>query len=251
MTAFPGVNWAQVYQQRWVDVPNCWQTCGSHCCHNFAGDYLTLLEKTAVSLPMTEAEWQYYHAQGGIKNILTPPKRQDFILTNGRCLTLYFLSCSCHGLCDPHTLRPLICRLYPYFPVVQADGTLDGFDYAALMDSFYQNPQQNHPCTLVREHSEPVQMQLRQDLPLLLGDPLMVFLFQLAKLWIDRFRVVLTPRLDQLDEAGKSQFYRQYEWHLLSGKPWRNADFKAAVTHTYEQVKQAFGGDFLPPAPPV
>lgn len=245
-TRINGIDWALIYQQRWVDVPDCWQTCGSYCCQNFAGRHLNLLEKDAVSLPLTASEWHYYHAQGGIRNITHPPKKRDFILANGRCLSLYFLSCTCQGLCDPHSLRPLICRLYPYFPIVKADGTIEGFDYVALMDIFYQNPQQAHPCTLVRQQAEQVQAQLRRDLPLLLSDPLMVFLCQLAKAFIDRFRAVLPMRLDTLDEPAKNQFYRQYEWYLLSGKPWRTAEFQAAAVHCYAQVKQAFGYDFLP-----
>ena len=147
---------------------------------------------------------------------------------------------------DPHGHRPLICRIYPYFPVVDSKGNIEGFEYAALMDLFYRKPDENHKCTLVREQSVRIKNELSASLQPLLKDPEIVFLFRTLKLLVDRLKKKMDGFIDELSDEDKKRFIAKYEWMILTGKPWQDASFSAEVTQVYDEVKDCFGGvDFL------
>lgn len=239
-------DWSIIYKTEFVNAPECWKTCGGYCCKNFYGEHFNILDKQGVSLPLTESEFAYYQSIGGIDNITQPPKKRTFKLSNGKEFSIYLLSCHCGGLCDPHGHRPLICRIYPYFPLVNASGEIEGFDYAALMDLFYRDPDNNHKCTLVREQSIRIKKELSVSLKPLLQDPENVFIFICLRLLVARLKEKMGAYIDDLEESDKKRFIAKYEWMILSGKPWKDGQFSEQITQAYEAVKNAFGGkDFL------
>lgn len=239
-------DWSVIYQTEFVNAPECWKTCGGYCCKNFYGEHLNILDKEGVSLPLTESEYKYYESIGGISNITQPAKKRTFKLNNGKSFSIYLLSCHCGGLCNPHGHRPLICRIYPYFPIVDAAGNVEGFEYAALMDLFYRDPDNNHKCTLVREQSERIKRELAVSLKPLLNDPEIVFIFICLKLLVSRLKNKMGVFIDDLSEQDKKRFIAKYEWMILTGKPWKDSSFSQEITDAYDAVCAAFGGqDFL------
>lgn len=240
------VIWQEVYNTEYVKAPECWKTCGGYCCKNFYGEHFNILDKSGVSLPLLEKEYEYYQSIGGIKNITEPAKKRTFKLSNGKSFSIYLLSCNCGGVCEPHGHRPLICRIYPYFPVVDASGTVLDFEYAALMDLFYRDPDSDHKCTLVREQSKRIKQELSISLKPLLRDPEVVFVFRCLKELVDRLKLKMNGHINTLDEAQLKKFIAKYEWMILSGKPWKDAAFSQRIDTIYDEVKAAFGNkDFL------
>lgn len=242
----PQVNWSDVYNSEFVNAPECWKSCDGYCCKNFYGEHFNILDKNGVALPLLETEYEYYKSIGGIENITEPAKKRTFTLSNGKSFSIYILSCSCGGLCNPHNARPLICRIYPYFPLVDAYGMVEGFEYSALMDLFYRDPDKNHKCTLVREQAKKVKDELTVNLQPLLSDPEVVFIFMCLKELVSRLKNKMSGFIDNLDDEGKKRFIAKYEWMILTGKPWSDKAFSARIDAIYEEVKQANGNvDFL------
>ncbi len=238
--------WKEVYATEYIYSPDCWKSCNGYCCKNFYGEQYKILDKSGVVLPLLASEYAYYQSIGGISNITAPAKKRDFKLGNGKVLSIYLLSCSCGGLCSPHGARPLICRIYPYFPIVNAQGDIKDFEYAALMDLFYRKPEENHKCTLVREHAERTKKELRENLKPILQSPEIIFTFMTLHLLVNRLKEKMGEYLDDLPEDKRGRFIQKYEWMILSGKPWSDTQFSSDVTAAYEAVKAAHGGvDFL------
>lgn len=240
------VDWSEIYNTEFVNAPECWKTCGGYCCKNFYGEHFKILDKSGVSLPLLEKEYLHYQSIGGISNITTPAKKRTFHLPNGKSFSIYLLSCNCGGLCNPHGHRPLICRIYPYFPIVDQFGTILGFEFSALMDLFYREPKTTHKCTLVREEETRIQNDLRSSLKPLLRDPEVVFIFRVLKLLVDRLKAKMGGYMDNLSEDELKRFISKYEWLVLSGKPWKDSAFSDEIVVIYDEVKAAFNNqDFL------
>lgn len=240
------IDWSEVYNKEFVNSPECWNTCGGYCCKNFYGEHFNILDKNGVILPLLESEYLYYQEVGGISNINIPARKRTFKILNGKEFSIYLLSCNCGGLCNPHGHRPLICRIYPYFPVVDQYGTIFDFEFSALMDLFYKDPATSHKCTLVREESVRIQNELRVSLKPLLRDPEIVFIFRVLKLLVDRLKEKMGEHIDKLDEKQLKKFISKYEWMILSGKPWSDSEFSQQVLEIYNEVKLAFNDrDFL------
>lgn len=238
MHLYQDIDWQALYNDDFFSAGTCWTTCDSYCCKF---NHVDAKGTKGVSLPLFPGEHLHFQAIGGIKNIDDPVKERKYTLPDGTNFSTYFLTCKCVGLCTPNEQRPLICRFYPYLPVVNGKGEILGFDYSALTDVFYDNPNLNHPCTLVREQPGEVQSELRKSLPKLLQYPQFVFTFMAANLLTKFLRESLGTTIDGMEEEEKKAFYKKYQWAVFTGQPWRNKAFGQAVQEAYEEVKAHFG----------
>lgn len=233
----------KLYNSEFIAFKDCYKTCDSYCCSNFLAKSFKILNQNRVVLPLLEQEYLYYKSKGGVQNI-TQEKKETYTLKNGKKLVLYFLYCECGGLCEPHCMRPLICRIYPYFPLVSLEGKILGFYPASLMDLFFSK-KQFHPCTLVRENDTEIKEQLSKSLKPLLESPLYIFAFRALELLAKALQNYLQNTcIDALNAQEREKFLKKLEWSLLSNKAWDNAAFKEAITQEYESVAQLYG-DFL------
>lgn len=237
------IDWKSIYGKDFVSFKDCYLTCDGYCCKNFFGDYFKLLDKKAVILPMLEGEYLYYKSQGGIKNITQKHRKEEFNFGDKK-LVLYYLSCECSGLCSPHCLRPLICRIYPYFPIVNIYGDILDFYPVSLMDLFFSSDA-NHRCTLVREYQEELKKQLNESLKELLRYPLFIFIFRLMEILARALQDSLNYQyIDLLNEREKVDFFKKMEWILLSRKAWKQLNFKKEAHRIYREMV-AYYGEFL------
>jgi hypothetical protein len=236
------INWNKIYNTNFFTANNCWTTCDGYCCKNFYGNYFKIFNKENVVLPMFEDEYDYYKSIGGIKNIDQPDKHV-FRLMNNKEFSIYFAKCNQKGMCDPHCSRPLICRIYPYFPLVDLKGNVIGFEYAALLDLFYENDAV-HPCTLVREQNLIIKEQLKNSFKDVLENPKFIFMFKLLELISTTVKEAFPMYMNRLNEDEKIVFYKNYENTMLKGRLWKNEKFKKDATYIYEQIEEYYG-EFL------
>jgi len=203
---------------------------------------MNLLKSSAVILPFFPGEYDYYTSLGGIQSINESPSVQEYALPDGTSYTARFIKCSCAGMCVPHAARPLICRIYPYYPRVDLNGKILGFGHSALMDVLYEAPETNHPCTLVREEKERIQSELRDSLPVLLQYPEFIFVFKVLEIIERELRQHLPKRIDLLeDNDAVKSFFRNFEWAVLSRKPWATELVATEIGSIYNSLVQEHG----------
>ncbi len=237
------INFDKIYATEFVNFKDCYKSCDSYCCNNFLSKNFKILNSKQVILPLLESEYLYYKSKGGIQNI-KDEKSETYVLKNSKKLKLYFLYCECGGLCEPHSLRPLICRIYPYFPLINQKGEILGFYPASLMDLFYSK-EEAHCCTLVKENNIELKRQLTQNLKPLLEIPLFIFAFRALEILTKTLQHYLQNKhIDTLEESEKKKFFQKLEWSLLSNKAWNNGQFKDSILKEYEAIAKNFG-DFL------
>jgi hypothetical protein len=162
-----------------------------------------------------------------------------YTLPDGTEWKQHFLFCSCEGQCAPHTSRPLICRIYPYFPTVDVDGNVTGFEFSALMDLCYEDPAKDHPCTLVRERDEDVRQALAKAMTFLKQRPDLIFAFMVLRRLADTFRDAMGMTLDTAGDSG--QFFKKFEWLVFSRKAWRKKEFIEGVMQDLQRVRDKYG----------
>ncbi|MDA3969557.1 hypothetical protein [Helicobacter ibis] len=223
--------WEYIYNTEFVAFKDCHLTCNGYCCT--MNKEFSILSK--ITLPLLEDEYSYYEQNGGISNI-DEIKKEEFTLLNGKNLTLYYLICDCKGLCNPHSMRPLICRIYPFIPKISYKGECEGFLYASFFDVIYNDT--NHPCTLVREHKEEIFENLKEKLEPLLHEPKLIFAFKALEIVYS----YLLAKLDLTQDI--NTLNKKLEFLLLSRKAWNNEDFKQEITQSYEKIVKNFG-EFL------
>ncbi|MDY3114065.1 MAG: hypothetical protein SOW25_07065 [Helicobacter sp.] len=231
-------DWEAIYKLDFINFTDCYKTCDSYCCKNFLGKHFKILDKEAVILPLLESEFNFYQKKGGISGI-KDIKKEVFKLKNQKEFSLYFLTCTCKGLCTPHNLRPLICRIYPYFPCVSTRGEIIGFKAASFMDLFFKD-NSFHPCTLVREHSIELQNSLRESLKPLMRYPLLIFSFKALEILAKFLELKMQDEANIFSES----FFKKLEWNLISRKAWSVEACKNEISTSYDEIAKIYG-DFL------
>lgn len=223
--------WDYIYNTEFVAFKDCYLSCNGYCC-SISKDFSII---SNITLPLLEEEYNYYKNNSGIQNI-TEVKKEEFILENGKKFVLYYLICKCSGLCNPHSMRPLICRIYPYIPRVSFDGKIEGFLYASLFDVIYNDT--NHPCTLVKENKKEILETLTHKLQPLMLEPKLIFAFKA----LEAIYTHLMAKLDLTKDL--KTVNKKLEFLLLSRKAWNNEVFKKEITRIYCEITRYFG-DFL------
>lgn len=229
--------------KEYVFFKECYKTCNGYCCNNFHADSFKMIDSHNVILPMIEAEFLSMQKNGGMDNV-KDFYHKTFWLKCGVGLKLYFLKCGVKGLCSPHCNRPLVCKIYPYFPLVDEKGEFLGVREVAMLDLFYKDDK-NHPCTLVNTHKNELLKQFKSSTKELLKEPVMIFVFMALEL-LDKYLMKYfknyfnEPFLDVLGENERKDFFKKYENNALLFKAWRNDDFKNEINELYLRLESLY-----------
>ncbi|MBX1886759.1 hypothetical protein [Campylobacter peloridis] len=193
----------KIHSMEFIFTKECYKTCNSYCCKNPYFKYLSSAKSDNIVLPMLETEFLALDNQIQFKNT----KNVIFALKNNKKIKIYFVECDFKGLCSPHNLRPLICKLYPYFPIVSNDGNFIRVRESTIYDLFYKD-EKNHPCTLIRTNKINVINQLKITTEEIRKVPIMIFIFKSLQ-YIDEalqkyFKNIFGKKIfiDTLDRGG-------------------------------------------------
>lgn len=236
------------YKTEFIHSPQCYKTCNSYCCSGFQNENFSFIKHNFVMLPLLEHEFKEYKKNGCVKGLEEPKNIESFKLKNGHIVRLYWLQCELGGLCQPHQNRPLICKLYPFLPKVNAKGDILGYMPATFFDMIFDKD--NHPCTLVRESSHKLQEELNNSLAPLLKEPAYIFAFMVCELLLERLQSMLNNKfgsylLNKIPKNKTKEYYQNLEISLLLRSNWKNKEFFDKVNEIHDQIAKIWG-EFLP-----
>ncbi|WP_169752727.1 hypothetical protein [Campylobacter mucosalis] len=222
--------WKNIYSSEFIHSPKCYESgCNGCCCKNFfAPDKFRINNSQNATLPILKTEFDFYKANGGICG-LDEPKKLEFVLLNGKKFIIYMLNCTKKGLCNPHSNRPLICRLYPFLPRINPQGEIKGFYEASLMDIFETR------CTLV--NNDNIKEKLKTLLKPFLNNPEIIFALMVGEKLNQYLKEYMNQNFHRDD-----RFYHNLEFVLMSLKAWNNQKFKQEIADIYDQVFSIGGG---------
>ncbi|WP_243439156.1 hypothetical protein [Fundidesulfovibrio soli] len=219
-------------------VNGCWQTCGGYCCGNFDGTGAG----SAVTIPFFPGEFEAY-ARSPIRQG-TKVTHRRFPLPDGRSLKIDFLHCQCNGLCEPHGSRPLVCKLYPYFPQCDAEGNLTGIDVCSLADVYFEEVCGQRKCTVFDPEAAGDE-RIRAVLQALVEEPCNILYVRLATLIREHLRTALKDFPREPDPSLAGKLLARFNMLLFSHTPWRTAAFRKEFAESYNTLLGRFGPNIL------
>lgn len=234
-----------LHSKEFIFAKECYKTCNSYCCKNPYFKFLSFAKNDNIILPMLEAEFLALNSQIQFKNT----KHITFILKNNKKIKLYFVECDFKGLCSPHNLRPLICKLYPYFPIIDNDGNFIRARESTMYDLFYKD-EKNHPCTLIQTNKKDIINQLKITTEEIRKVPIMIFIFKSLQ-YIDEalqkyFENIFNKKIfiDTLDRGGVIEFFKHYEKNSFTMQAFKNQEFIENIISLYNTLEQKHGEEF-------
>ena len=232
-------DWERLHALPLPGADGCWKACGGYCCGNFNGTGAG----SSVVVPFFPGEYEAYARAPIIEGTKVSHKR--FPMPDGRALQVDFLHCQCNGLCDPHASRPLVCKIYPYFPRCDEDGNLTGVDACSLADIYFEGVCGQRKCAIHDPETALGDERLQAVFLALAQEPCNLLYLRLAALIREHLRAALAdfPRNPAPALAGKQ--FAKFNMMLFSQAPWRTAAFRNDFNTLYNSLLRRFGPTIL------
>ena len=242
----PPVDWRTVTQAEFVSEPGCWNTCGGgFCCANRHPDFqFQLMPTEGTTLLYMEDEYRYLARHGKVS--ATQPQTIELDYGGPQPLRVVHAPCKLLGACQGVLDKPLLCKLYPFLPLLAAEGGLVELLPLSIFDLTFSLLGAGAPCTVLAKRERYRAMWTSNAAAL---DPLR-HPYILLYLWAAKhFSDSYSRRLQQSEKLrGKQgpQFWKRWEMEYLSGRLVDAADLKRDLLATYQTLERRYG-TFLTP----
>ena len=235
------------YNQEYIYSPKCYESCAGYCCAGFANPHFKLIRSNFIALPLFDIEYKEYLKSGGIDGMEVAKKSEKFKLKSGQTFTIHWLHCDKKGLCHPHQNRPLICKLYPILPKINAKGEILGFFNGTIFDIFFAD--NTHPCTLIKTQKQNIENMLKSNLKELLKDPNYIFIFRVAQIVVEHLQNYIKAKfgtyiIDEISSDRVSEFWSEVEMAMVLRRAWSSDEFAFDINQAYQEIAQIWG-EFL------
>jgi hypothetical protein len=238
------IDWDRIHGlSTYVETGDCWRECGSYCCKtNHAEFSFRFIRPGQVLLPLCPAEYNYLKEKG-----LLPDESPQAVsrlaveFEPGRSAAVYMVRCDRGGLCDHPEFRPLICKIYPYYPYPTPEGEIEDLVLGSVFDVARWARDGHMACPALRNEDNAVREKAKQNYARLFEHPHLIFYFRVGwgvmQLMLERLRSEHGEILDlQL-----SEYFKKWEVLYMTGKLTPASEVAALCRREYESVRSVWG----------
>ena len=244
------IPWREILDTDFVDEGPCWTTCGGgSCCKGgVPGVKFQLILNQGVNLIFLEKEYEYIKEHGTSHDALEgspAPQTLTFDFGGDRPLSVVQIPCKLLGLCRGVVVKPLLCRLYPFIPIVDASGGLESLFPGSIFELTDEVMGWDCRCPVMQDKRQ-IYWDKWRDNPENLGllrHPYLMFHLACYGIFADSYRRML-PQNDVLAGRVGPDFWHAWELQYLSGRLFDWDEIRGKVHTTYMALRHRHG-DFL------
>lgn len=228
--------WKTVETTEFLFEKECYKTCDSFCCkweHDDFPRYIIKKSGTPLYLPK---EYEYIKSYHNFQTNKIKKFELCFNEINGGgnlCLDLYYTQCSDVVNCNKQFVRPLYCRLYPFFPVLNIEGELLDVKSISLYDIAAELKNISTPCYL-KQNKEYYLKLWKQDETILsiFRYHYLLFYFMVANITHDNYIKALQK--SDLLKYDNTDFWQNWELAYLEKKLFLADELKEKINDLYD-----------------
>jgi hypothetical protein len=241
------VPWDLAARVSLVNEPNCWNTCGGgFCCSNGHPDFeFQLLPMHGTTIIYIGDEYDYLKQHGRVHEHLDPGQtvhRLNFDFGGPKELSLVHTTCRFLGHCGPHVDKPLLCKIYPFLPILDIAGELEDVYPASIFEVTFLARGIHTPCSIWTSRKDKYVREFRENPALLepLRYPLIIFYLRAAKLFVDNYIKCLRAD-ERLKDLSGRDFWRSWEIRYLGGRLVDRDEMRGSLFAVYKEMEREFG----------
>lgn len=229
-----------------IFVADCWKHCGSYCCKtNHAVQDFSLMKCGSAGMVFPLREYEFLKRNGLLQDGFENTARHwEYKIDAERDLTIRFVTAHCDlgGLCSNAKWRPLICKFYPLYPRVAAEGgAVESYTFGSIIDQYWDELGIEHPCWLYRNHGDEIDKTIRQTLADVLSHPYLIFYLGAASIFVEHVARLREGRELALDFSDPRQFFRVWEVSYLTGQLIDQDVLRAELVSHYDAIAAHHG----------
>ena len=184
-------------------------------------------------------EYNYFQKIGAVPN--SNPQSISLPINKNFNLELIHVPCTLMGLCEGVLSKPLLCRLYPFLPLLNKDYELEGLSRATIYDLTFDAIQSPSPCTVQsKEKLYLEKWRNSTDCLLPLHHPYIVLYLQAAKYFSQNYLKKLQQSEKLRGKTGKD-FWRAWEFEYLSGELLDVEALTDSISSVFNQLQDKYG----------
>lgn len=243
MNTISRVNWDLVHGQEIFKADGCWQTCnGGFCCSNACHPDLEFqfIPTHGTTLIYLDQEYDHLRRAGRAPNEGVKELIFDFGCPSP--LRLIHVPCSLLGQCSKTLERPLICKLYPFIPILDQDGNFEDLRPASIFDLTMSIRQETIPCSMLK-HRKWFEALWSDSIGLIqvMRHPYLIFYSRAVKHFSDIYSQKLLQE-DGLSSLAGPFFWKRWEIDYLTGKLIDGNALKERLREDYLQLQARYPG---------
>ncbi len=230
--------WDKIHHME-LDFGACWQNCGSYCCNSNSEHLnLSLMKPNSAGMVFMPEEYNYLKKTGRLQDGFEKFLKKHTVKLDSEVEFEFYTSvCGLGGICSNCDYRPLICKLYPYFPYFNIPkAQIAGYIEGSAIDQFWDELKIEHPCWLVRTKKNEVLAQIAKTESVLSHPYVMFYLTAAAEFIRTTSEAIRTHKPELLDRDPK-EFFKHWELYYLSGSLVDVPLLKKRFRNFYDQAK--------------
>ncbi|PIR00642.1 MAG: hypothetical protein COV66_05670 [Nitrospinae bacterium CG11_big_fil_rev_8_21_14_0_20_45_15] len=240
-------DWSVIHKQEFT-AGSCWKDSSCYCCVNNHPDFsFQLLPSNGTTLLYMEGEYDFLKKTGQVLEKTAdgkPPQFFSFEFGGPKPLNIFHTPCYLAGLCEGVIQKPLLCKLYPFIPVLDTDGALETIVPASIYDITFDILGASSPCSVFDQQAEyfqrwstlPAEIQSLQH-------PSIILYLQAIKFFVQSYEKKVKACKELQGLSGK-KFWSKWELLYLGRKLVDTERLRIDVKKTYLDLEKKFG-EFL------
>jgi hypothetical protein len=236
------IDWKSIYSLDGIFEAGCWESgCASHCC-NFerVGRNFKIIKKIN-EVPLFPGEYLYLRRNGKLQPGSTV-KTIRFSLKNGVVIPIILNWCPHDGRCPEHDYRPVMCRIYPYFPVVDRDGKVKALERSIPYDLFWEELGETMPCAIQTLSLVSINSLLK-IVECLCLDPHNIFYLMAAHIYKQQIAKGIRQN-GLLEVRDSNRFFANWEKLLITNRLFDVESTLNELTGLWIQLRQKYQNQF-------
>lgn len=246
MSLKESVDWEQISSTHFVFEEGCWNSaCQSLCCRaSVPGANFRIIKERGVYLLYLSGEYEYHQKEKTLPLASgEESKFRTWKLDFGRstCLEVVLASCWFEGRCVEPAKKPLVCKLYPFLPILDLDGNLEELYLLNLFDLTIEARGFEKRCNILELRAKYFDLWRNNTKALTtLQHPFFIFHFRAAKIFLENYLDELSKNEKLRGKQGK-EFWDCWEIEYLTGRLLNQDAIRPKVANLYDLVIQKYG----------
>lgn len=236
------IDWNEINKSSYIYEEGCWTTCnGGFCCKHDHPDFnFRLIPKNGTMLLYMKNEYQYLSNEGKVSS--TPGQTIALDFGGPSDLELISVPCKLLGLCNGVIDKPLLCKLYPFIPIISNQGEVVDLSLSSIFDLTFQIMNWPSPCTVQMTKKQSYLKKYQDDKKLIqyLYNPSIMFYLHSAKSFIEVYTEGLMAHSELRAMSGK-EFWSEWELAYLSGDLVNKDLLISKILGNYKNLRNHFG----------
>lgn len=236
--------WDKIHSTPYLSIPECWEKCGGGFCCNNRHELVRFraIPQGQQSFPVLEDEYAYLKDGGFLSpEMVTAARVMSVTLPNGKTASARMVTCRQKGHCFSVDRRPLICKIYPFIPIPEPDGSISGFELGSVFDEMFHLAGLPSPCAVLEENSPGLKAELTDKIGFIFDMPYFIFYFGAFRLIAQHLRT----RFFQLYAGNPSEdvpkFFREFELLYMGGKLFSAGTIREELQALYSSLERRYG----------